>query len=153
MVGRWLVGDWSSVRGSTLSSCVDRLQEAREWREDVQGCVVRADEIVMSEEACDATPPQGAGPLTRTLLNGVLNGVSGTGHVLGVLLDYRYACLCVVIFFACFAVLLLLPSSHAVSSHPRRPRRIDAAYKTFGGSEPAERSVLDSPENAWAETV
>ena len=35
-----------------------------------------------NELSCCEPTPQG---VTRTLLNGVLNGVSGTGHVLGVL--------------------------------------------------------------------
>ena len=36
----------------------------------------------MSTPCDDMPPPQ---RVTRTLLNGILNGVSGTGHVLGVL--------------------------------------------------------------------
>ena len=90
------------------------LQEAREWRDGVQACAVEypegaggdagacgdgasangdgappahppsSPEIVMSEDVCgggEAPPPD----VRRTLLNGVLNGISGTGHVLGVL--------------------------------------------------------------------
>lgn len=62
------------------------LQEAREWRGALEECPVEPTEtITMSEAgvgACGEPTPQG---VTRTLLNGVLNGVSGTGHVLGVL--------------------------------------------------------------------
>lgn len=68
------------------------LQEAREWRDGLQECAVRyeaASEIVMSEELCEGentpSPPLTSRMVTRTLLNGILNGVSGTGHVLGVL--------------------------------------------------------------------
>jgi hypothetical protein len=56
----------------------------------VQSCTVQCDalesprgEILMSEEvpdayaSCDEPPPQ---DVARTLLNGVLNGVSGTGQ-------------------------------------------------------------------------
>lgn len=70
------------------------FREAREWAGNAQQCPVpldeparaaeaddaRASDIVMS--ACDEPPAQ---DVARTLLNGVLNGVSGTGHILGVL--------------------------------------------------------------------
>ena len=68
-------------------------REAREWREGVESCTLdeieedaRAPELVMAErqERCigDSSPPQ---DVTQTLLNGILNGICGTGHVLGVL--------------------------------------------------------------------
>jgi len=72
-------------------------REAREWADSAELCEMdlsaasgsgadegsgaKAKGIVMTH-ACDEPPPQ---DVARTLLNGVLNGVSGTGHILGVL--------------------------------------------------------------------
>lgn len=60
------------------------FRDAREWGANAQMCELEeergAPDIVMSH-TCEA-PPQ---DIARTLLNGVLNGVSGTGHILGVL--------------------------------------------------------------------
>jgi len=68
------------------------FREAREWAEnaeescsppqDVQQKADGRSADLVTSNACDEPPPQG---VARTLLNGVLNGVSGTGHILGVL--------------------------------------------------------------------
>jgi len=66
------------------------FQEAREWAHNANNCELdevdtsadprAAADVVMSQ--CDEPPPQ---DVARTLSNGVLNGICGTGHVLGVL--------------------------------------------------------------------
>lgn len=80
------------------------FREAREWAANSNACPVDMDGgaadaarneatsgtsgIIMLDgegdgvEACDAPPEQ---DVVRTLLNGVLNGVCGTGHILGVM--------------------------------------------------------------------
>jgi len=70
------------------------FQEAREWAHNANNCELeygdedldgsvdsRATANVMMSQ-CDEPPPQDVG---RTQLNGILNGICGTGHVLGVL--------------------------------------------------------------------
>jgi len=78
------------------------LRDAQDWARSAEECSLESDAhdagsqcssgdvrdvrgggIAMREEdACGAPAPQG---VARTLLNGVFNGVSGTGHMLGVL--------------------------------------------------------------------
>jgi len=69
------------------------FKEAREWRESVQSCAVdtgadadrdpRCLPVMCDDElGCEEPPPPA---VVKTLLNGILNGISGTGHVLGVL--------------------------------------------------------------------
>lgn len=78
------------------------IRESRDWARDVDACVIddsgemtgeyigRAGapdmfvtEPEVDEMSCGERPP--VQDLSRTLLNGVLNGVSGTGHMLGVM--------------------------------------------------------------------
>lgn len=56
------------------------VRESREWADDVESCVLEP--LAGSVDCADQPPPQ---RVTKTLLSGVFNGISGTGHVLGVM--------------------------------------------------------------------
>ena len=65
---------------------VTGFREAREWARSANECpvdfAVPAVAASGATGACDEAPKQ---DVSRTLINGVINGVSGTGHVLGVM--------------------------------------------------------------------
>lgn len=60
------------------------VRESREWADDVESCVLEplAGTVECADTRADQQPPQ---RVTKTLLSGVFNGISGTGHVLGVM--------------------------------------------------------------------
>lgn len=60
------------------------MRESREWADDVESCVLEplAGVAECSDAHAAEEPPQ---RVTKTLLSGVFNGISGTGHVLGVM--------------------------------------------------------------------
>merc|ERR1719272_2257049 len=90
----------AAVGASIIVIGITGYREAREWADSAEQCELDLSSVatasgastdetrsaaagVVMTHACDEPAPQA--DVGRTLLNGVLNGVSGTGHILGVL--------------------------------------------------------------------
>lgn len=88
----------AAVGASIVVIGVTGYRESREWADSAEQCELdllaatmpgasteeaHSTAGVVMTHACDEPAPQA--DVGRTLLNGVLNGVSGTGHILGVL--------------------------------------------------------------------
>eukprot|EP00908_Phaeocystis_cordata_P012260 Transcript_23223.p2 GENE.Transcript_23223~~Transcript_23223.p2 ORF type:complete len:284 (-),score=77.53 Transcript_23223:20-871(-) len=67
---------------------VTGVRESREWAAEVEGCALeeeQGEDIVMTEDSCVSSSEPPLQAVGTTLVNGIINGVSGTGHVLGVM--------------------------------------------------------------------